>query len=81
MYGRWTHFEPTPEEAKAIDVFMIQSRDYEERRLKIPRSRQIFYTCAGFAFALVGSIAGRVLSDRALPPARSSEPQPLRQSG
>jgi hypothetical protein len=78
---QWIPFQPTSEEAKAIDVYIAQFQDYQERRLKLPRSRHIFYTCAGLAFALVGSIAGRVLSDHALQPGPYPELQPSRQVG
>jgi hypothetical protein len=78
---QWIRFQPTPEEAKAIEEYMAQTEDYNDRRDKFPRSRRIFYAFAGLAFAFVGSIAGRVLSDRALQPSRYPELQPSRQVG
>jgi hypothetical protein len=77
----WVRFQPTPEEAKIIDVYLIQVQQYREHERKIPRSRQIFYTFSGFAFALVGSIAGRVLSDRAILAGGISDLQPSPQVG
>ena len=66
-YYNRTEFQPTPEEARLIDAYTAQAEDWEGRLKASNRARGVLAAFVGLAFALVGAIAGRVLSDRPSP--------------
>jgi hypothetical protein len=65
-------FQPTPAEASAIDAYLDAMDAARERGGRAWIARTIFYSFAGLAFALVGAVAGKALSQRPTPPGTTS---------